>query len=163
MRQKLAGSAGLAAFMLFLAGSAAAGADDPRMVDAMARQNREAVRALAKQGVDVNSRAADGTTALHWAAHWDDLDTVAFLLKAGAEIDAADDHGVTALSLAAENASVGMVEALLKAGANPNLAQKSGMTPLLDAINVGKPDWSSCSSRAARTSTPRRPRRRSRR
>ena len=33
-----------------------------------------------------------------------------------------------------------MVEALLKAGANPNVAQKSGMTPLLDAINVGKPE-----------------------
>jgi ankyrin repeat protein len=140
MRQKLAGSASLAAFMLVLAGRAAAGADDPRIVDAMARQNRDAVRALAKQGVDVNSRAADGTTALHWAAHWDDLDSAAFLLKGGARIDATDDHGVTALSLAAENASVAMVEALLKAGANPNVAQESGMTPLLDAINVGKPD-----------------------
>jgi uncharacterized protein len=140
MRQKLAGSASLAAFMLVLTGRAAAGADDPRIVDAMARQNRDAVRALAKQGVDVNSRAADGTTALHWAAHWDDLDTAAFLLKAGAKIDATDDHGVTALSLAAENASVRMVEALLNAGANPNVAQESGMTPLLDAINVGKPD-----------------------
>ena len=71
----------------------------------MARQNRDAVRTLVKQGVDVNSRAADGTTALHWAAHWDDLETAAFLLKAGARIDATDDHGVTALSLAAENAS----------------------------------------------------------
>ena len=139
MRQKLAGSAGLAAFMLFLA-TTAAGADDPRIVDAMARQNRDAVRALAKQGADVNSRAADGTTALHWAAHWDDLDSVAFLLKAGARIDATDDHGVTALSLAAENASLRMVDALLKSGANPNVAQESGMTPLLDAINVGKPE-----------------------
>ena len=139
MRQKFVGSASLAAFLVFLGGTAAA-ADDPRIVDAMARQNRDAVRALAKQGADVNSRAADGTTALHWAAHWDDLDTAAFLLKAGAKIDAIDDHGVTALSLAAENASVRMVEALLKAGANPNVAQESGMTPLLDAINVGKPD-----------------------
>ena len=67
--------------MLVLTGRAAAGADDPRIVDAMARQNREAVRALVKQGADVNSRAADGTTALHWAAHWDDLDAAAFLLK----------------------------------------------------------------------------------
>jgi uncharacterized protein len=140
MRQKIARSAGLAAFVLLLARGAAAGADDPRIVDAMARQNREAVRALMKQGANVNSRAADGTTALHWAAHWDDLDAAAFLLKAGATIDATDDHGVTPLSLAAENASVRMVDALLKAGANPNVAQESGMTPLLDAINVGKPE-----------------------
>ena len=68
MRQKLAGSAGLAAFILLL-GRPAAGADDPRIVDAMARQNRDAVRTLVKQGVNVNSRSADGTTALHWAAH----------------------------------------------------------------------------------------------
>src|SRR5215207_3732131 len=138
--QKIAISAGLAAFILLLARGAAAGADDTRIVDAMARQNRDAVRALAKQGADVNSRAADGTTALHWAAHWDDLDAAAFLLKAGAKIDATDDHGVTALSLAAENASLRMVDALLKANADPNVAQESGMTPLLDAINVGKPE-----------------------
>src|SRR5262245_51779643 len=121
MRQKIAVSASLAAFTLLLARSVS-GADDTRIVDAMARQNRDAVRALAKQGVDVNSRAADGTTALHWAAHWDDVDAAAFLVKAGARIDAKDDHGVTALSLAAENASLRMVDALLKAGANPNVA-----------------------------------------
>jgi ankyrin len=140
MTQTFAGSARAAAVILLVLARAAAGADDPRIVDAMARQNREAVRSLVTQGADVNARAADGTTALHWAAHWDDLDTAAFLLKAGAKVDATDDHGVTALSLAAENASARMVDALLKAGANPNVAQESGMTPLLDAINVGKPD-----------------------
>jgi uncharacterized protein len=140
MTRKIAISAGLAAFILLLARGAAAGADDTRIVDAMARQNRDAVRALVKQGADVNSRAADGTTALHWAAHWDDLDAAAFLLKAGAKVDATDDHGVTALSLAAENASLRMVDALLKANADPNVAQESGMTPLLDAVNVGQPE-----------------------
>jgi ankyrin repeat protein len=110
---------------------------DTRIVEAMARQNGQAVRALVKQGVDVNSRTADGTTALHWAAHWDDFDSVALLLQAGARIDAVDDHGVTPLSLAAEHASVRMVETLLKAGANPNVAQMSGMTPLLEAVAVG--------------------------
>jgi len=140
MRHTIVVPAGLAAFVLLLAGTAAAAADDTRIVDAMARQNRDAVRALVKQGANVNGRAADGSTALHWAAHWDDVDTAASLLKAGAKIDATDDHGVTALSLAAENASLRMVEALLNAKANPNIAQESGMTPLLDAINVGKPE-----------------------
>lgn len=137
MSQKLGCWLGLSALALFLTVDRAAAAADARLVDAMARQNRQAVRALMKQGVDVNSRTADGTTALHWAAHWDDVETAEFLLKSGARIDAADDHGVTALSLAAENASGRMVDVLLQAGANPNIARTSGMTPLLEAINVG--------------------------
>lgn len=138
MGQKVASWVGLSAFALFLLGGSAAAAEaDVRIVDAMARQNAQAVRALVEAGVDVNARRADGTTALHWAAHWDDIETVSLLVKAGAQIDAADDHGVTALSLAAENASIRLVEALLDAGANPNLSQMSGMTPLLDAIDIG--------------------------
>ncbi len=101
MTQKLRYWVGLSAFGLFLAVEiAVAAGPDARLVDAMAQQNRQAVRELITQGVDVNSRTADGSTALHWAAHWDDVETVEFLLKAGAYIDAADDHGVTPLSLA---------------------------------------------------------------
>ena len=138
MSQKLAKSAVSSAFGLLLIGGLPALAQaDTRIVDAMARQNAQAVRALVKQGVDVNAKTADETTALHWAAHWDDLESVALLLKAGARIDATDDHGVTPLSLATEHASIRMVETLLKAGANPNLAQMSGMTPLLEAVAVG--------------------------
>jgi ankyrin repeat protein len=138
MIQKLRCSVGRLALVFFLTVDIAVEAGpDTRLVDAMARQSAQAVRSLIQQGVDVNSRTADGSTALHWAAHWDDVETVEFLLKAGAHIDAADDHGVTPLSLASENASVRMVDALLKAGANPNVARTSGMSPLLEAINVG--------------------------
>ena len=138
MSQKIARWAVPSAFALLLTGGLPVPAQaDTRIVDAMARQNGQAVRTLVKQGVDVNSRTADGTTALHWAAHWDDFESVALLLQAGARIDAADDHGVTPLSLAAEHASVRMVDTLLKAGANPNVAQMSGMTPLHEAVAVG--------------------------
>ena len=132
--------AGVLAAVLFLAASAAAAAPDTRLVDAMARQNTKAVAALLKQRVDVNARAADGATALHWAAHWDDLQAVDLLLKAGANVNATDDHGVSPLALACENVSLRMVDRLLNAGANPNLARTSGMTPLVDAIDVGSLD-----------------------
>jgi ankyrin repeat protein len=89
-----------------------------------------------KQNVDINAQAADGTTALHWAAHWNDLETVEQLLKAGAKVNTQDTHGVTPLALACENVSLRLVETLMKAGANPNLARTSGMTPLFDAIDV---------------------------
>src|SRR5262245_34408366 len=133
-------SAGLLAASLLVAAGASAATPDTRLVDAMARQNTKAVAALLKQRVDVNGRAADGATALHWAAHWDDFQAVDLLLKAGANVNATDDHGVSPLALACENVSLRMVDRLLGAGANPNLARTSGMTPLVDAIDVGSLD-----------------------
>jgi len=124
-------------------GVASAAAADTRLLDAVARQDRAAARALLKQGgpgkVDVNAKAADGVTPLHWAAHWDDVELASLLIKAGARVDAADDHGTTALALACENVSERMVDQLLSGGANPNLARTSGMTPLFDAIDVASP------------------------
>lgn len=114
-----------------------AAAPDRRLVEAVSQQDKAGAARLIKQRVDVNTRAADGASALQWAAHWNDLETVELLLKAGADVNAADDHGVTALSLACENISTPMVERLLTAGANPNLARSSGMTPLFDAVDVG--------------------------
>lgn len=128
---------------LFATGVAVAAAADTRLLDAVARQDRTAARALLKQGgpgkVDVNAKAADGVTPLHWAAHWDDVELADLLIKAGARVDAADEHGTTALALACENVSERMVERLLSGGANPNLARTSGMTPLFDAIDVASP------------------------
>src|SRR5262245_43115228 len=129
--------AAIVAGSLAIANAAAAATADTRLVDAMARQNTKNIPALLKQGADVNGRAADGATALQWAAHWNDFEAVELLLKAGANVNAADDHGVTPLALACENVSVRMVERLLTAGANPNVARTSGMTPLFDSINVG--------------------------
>jgi ankyrin repeat protein len=110
---------------------------DLRVVNAEADRDPAAVRTLLKQGVDVNSARGDGSTALLWAAHWNDLEMVDLLLRAGAKVDAADDLGVTPLIQAAENTNLPMVGRLLKASANANLAQASGMTPLMTAAHTG--------------------------
>jgi len=110
---------------------------DRRVVNAAADQDKALVRSLLGQGADVNAARADGSTALLWAAHWDDAETVDALLRAGAKVNAADDHGVTPLAQAAENRSLPMVEHLLKAGANPNAAEISGLTPLMTATHTG--------------------------
>ena len=39
---------------------------------------------MLKQGADVNAAQGDGMTALHWAAHLDDLDLNPLLAQAGA-------------------------------------------------------------------------------
>ena len=46
-----------------------AASNDIQLVEAVKTQNRQAVRALIEQYVDVNRQETDGTTALHWAAH----------------------------------------------------------------------------------------------
>jgi len=58
-----------------------------------AARNRDAARvaALLEQHVSVNETQGDGATALHWAAHWDDLKVADLLLAAGARAGAADD------------------------------------------------------------------------
>ena len=51
----------------------------PPLVQAVRSQDMDAVRSLLAQGAEVNARQADGSTALHWAVHWEDQDTVDLL------------------------------------------------------------------------------------
>jgi len=121
---------------LLAAGLSAAPADT-RLPDAARRQDRAAVRLLLDQHADVNSRQPDGATALHWAMHWNDLETARLLVRAGAKADAANEYGVTPLSLACTNGSRDAVALLLEAGADPNLALPTGETPLMTAARTG--------------------------
>lgn len=110
---------------------------DLRLVRAMEERDQAAVRALLAERVDVNAASADGATALHWAAHWDDAVAAELLLRAGADANAANDHGVTPLSLACLNRSAKLVGMLLAAGAHPNAAQWTGETPLMTCARTG--------------------------
>jgi uncharacterized protein len=107
------------------------------LAEAARAQDRHAIRTLLASGADVNEPRGDGTTALHWTAHWNDLESTQLLIKAGADVNAADDHGVTPLALACTNGSAPLAEALLTAGASPNGARASGETPLMSAARTG--------------------------
>ena len=61
--------------------ASAAGSD---AADAAQRKDMAALRALVTKRVNVNAPQPDGTTALHWAAHWNDVEAVKLLLRAGA-------------------------------------------------------------------------------
>lgn len=116
-------------------------ASDTRLVDAVKNHDKDAVRALLKEHADVNTPEADGTSALHWAAHSNDLETAQLLIRAGANVKAASRYGVTPLSEAATYGSAGLVEALLKAGADPNtLTTEKGETVLMTASRAGNVD-----------------------
>lgn len=80
--------------------------------------------------------ANDGT-ALHSAAHRDDLDAARQALDAGADANAVNDYGVTAAHLACTNRSDAMITLLLDAGADPNVATWSGETVLMACAQTG--------------------------
>lgn len=117
--------------------SLGANTNDLQLVDAVKNQNKAAILALLKQHGDVNTPQADGATPLHWATHWDDLDTAELLIRAGANVNAADDLGVTPLSLACAERNAAMIEKLLNAGANPNAAVSTGETALMTCARTG--------------------------
>src|SRR5437870_3188469 len=77
--------AGALALLLCSLSCAGLGASlDARLLQAAKNKDSAEVRALLRQKVDANAIAPDGDTALHWAAHLDDLQTAEMLLRAGA-------------------------------------------------------------------------------
>ena len=81
----------------------------PPLITAAESGDRIAVSKLLDQGAAVDTRAVDGTTALHWAARTDNHATVELLLESGADARAEDRDGVTPLYLAAENGSTTVI------------------------------------------------------
>jgi ankyrin repeat protein len=133
-------SARLGWLMLAVSATPVAAADQAGSVlDAIKVRNHQAVRALLDRHANVNTREADGTTALHWAARLDDLESARLLLRAGAEVNVVNRYGVTPLMLAATNGSAAMTDALLQAGADATAALPEGETVLMTASRTGDP------------------------
>ncbi|MGE3273995.1 MAG: ankyrin repeat domain-containing protein [Vicinamibacterales bacterium] len=108
------------------------------VADAAMTGDVDGVRALLKDGADVNAPQGDGMTALHWAAMRDDKALSEMLIYAGANVHATTRLGAyTPLLLACDNGAATVVEPLLAAGSNPNAVTSNGTTPLMLAASAG--------------------------
>ncbi len=98
-----------------------------------AARDREIDRALGliAAGADVNARAPDGSTALIWAVHYDEVPLIDRLLKAHADVRAANDFGATAMSQAAIFGDTSVIEKLVRAGADVESPNADGQTALM--------------------------------
>ena len=120
--------------------SLGAAAEEAPLIEAVKHGDTETVVVLLQEGVDVNVRALDGTTALHWAVHRNDLATVDLLLRAAADVSVVNRYGVAPLSLACENGNAAIIERLLQAGADANTALPGGETALMTVARTGDAD-----------------------
>jgi uncharacterized protein len=108
------------------------------VAEAAMQRNAAAVRALLKEGADVNGAQGDGMTALHWAAANGDTETARMLIAAGANLRAMTRiNGYTPLFLASREGNAAIVGALLDAGASAKTASTTGSTPLMLAAASG--------------------------
>jgi len=113
----------------------------PDLPTAAMNQNPDLVRKLLSQKADPNTAQPDGTTALHWAARWGDLETAGLLLSAGANPAATNRDGATPMFLASEAGNAPMLVRLLQAGADANApVLPHGETALMMASRSGHLD-----------------------
>ena len=120
----------------FVAGTAWAQSASP-LVDAAQSRSHDAAVALIDKHADVRQKSVDGTTALHWAVHYDDRDLVKRLIKAGADVTAVNDYGSNPMQEAAVAADPEIIGALLKAGANADSPNAEGQTALMVVARTG--------------------------
>ncbi len=135
---RVIGGAVLATLVLATLGAAEMGATAP-IADAAQRGDVDAVRALLRDGADVNAAQGDGMTALHWAAHGGDAELATVLVTAGAHPDATTRIGsYTPLHLATRAGSGAVVKIVLDAGADAMaVTTAGGATPLHFAAAAG--------------------------
>ncbi|PYQ97811.1 MAG: hypothetical protein DMF97_13495, partial [Acidobacteria bacterium] len=108
------------------------------VVDAAMQGNHEAVKALLKDGADVNTAQGDGMTALHWAVQKGDVDLTKTLLYAGANVKATTRiGGYSPLLIASRMGNAAMIDTLLAGGADPNAATANGTTAVMLAAQAG--------------------------
>ena len=111
------------------------------VADAAMAGDTETVRALLREGADVNAAQGDGMTALHWTALNADIETMTLLAYAGANMDPLTRLGAyTPLHLASAEGNGDAVAFLLGAGGNPSAMTATGVSSIHLAAQAGSPE-----------------------
>ena len=112
-------------------------AADVTLVDLAEDRQIDMALELVEAGVDVNRPSVDGTTALHWAAYYGELELARRLLRAEADPNMQNDYGSSPLGEAAARGDLPMISLLLEAGADPESVNPEGQTALMAVARTG--------------------------
>lgn len=86
---------------------------------------------------DTNTTSADGTSELHWAVHYGDIERARQLIGQHARVDQVNRYGLAPLHVAADEGNAQLVQLLLDAGATVDLRGRNDETALLMAARKG--------------------------
>ncbi len=111
-----------------------------QLFQALASQDPETALYALSEGADPLARQPDGTTPLHYAAHFADVQLISALLKAKADPNARNEFGSTPLAEAATTGNAEAIKLLLRAGANVESPNAEGQTALMVVARAGKID-----------------------
>ena len=136
MTSRVAAAIALCMLGLGVAGIAVA-APEGTLINAAETRQHEAALELLAGGADAKAKDVDNTTALHWAAHYADVELADKLVRAGADVNALNDYGSTPLMEAATIGNADIIKLLLKAGADVESTSKEGQTALMAAARTG--------------------------
>jgi hypothetical protein len=90
------------------------------------------------EGVDVNERDNEGSTALMYAAWQGQTEVAQLLIDAGADVNARSYYGWTALMSASYHGNTEIAQLLLDYGADVTIKDNSGNTALEIALEMGQ-------------------------
>ena len=108
------------------------------VIEAVSRENMNALKVLVEAGADVNVSNKRGQTPLTMAVACDLPDAIRTLVGAGADVHAKHgDDNDTLLAKAAVDGSVNALEVLLELGVEPDVANELGLTPVHAAAYAG--------------------------
>ena len=129
---------GLGSALIALVVTTASVRANSSVADAAKAGDVAAVKAMLKNGGDVNAAHGDGMTALHWAASRGDAGLAQMLISAGANVRATTRlGGITALHMASQGGHASVVAALIAAGADANTTTSTGATAVMLAARAG--------------------------
>jgi len=109
-----------------------------QLFTALQSQDPETALYALSQGADAMAREPDGTTPLHYAAHYADIRLITALLKARADPNAVNTFGAKPLAEAATTGNAEAIRLLLKAGAEVEAKNPEGQTALMVVARSGK-------------------------
>jgi ankyrin repeat protein len=101
---------------------------------------KEVVKLLIENNVDLSRTCPDGRTALHEAALWGHCDLVKILINSKLDLNEKDSKENTPLQLAVKMGHFNIVKTLVEGGADVNTTDEEGRTPLHKASYRAKTD-----------------------
>ncbi|WP_246109807.1 ankyrin repeat domain-containing protein [Roseimaritima multifibrata] len=130
---------GFVLMVLTIATPVVVAAPPQTLADLAEGKDWDRVSAMLEKGEDAGSKQPDGTTALHWAAFYDQAEMVKRLAKHGADLDALNRYQVSPLSLACEYGNAKAAMALIELDADVESKRIGKETPLMLAARNGDP------------------------